>query len=196
MGEVRALKSIHSGFFWGEVAPMDHMCQIYGSDMTFMDALEGFVGSGLRAGESVIVIATAGHLHALEQRLRGAWLDLDRARWEERYIALLAQETLGKFMVNGWPDEELFNKAVMDVVTRARGPSKRPVRAFGEMVAVLWQHGHAAATVRLEHLWTKLQKREQFPLFCAYPRAGFKGDADVSVRTICELHSRVIPSRV
>src|ERR1700674_4956134 len=136
MGSVTNLKkSIRSGVFWGEIAPTEHCCQIYGDEAVFMDALEGFIGSGLRAGDRVVVIATAGHLHALEQRLRGKWLDLDRARWEDRYIALLARETLGKFMVNGWPDEELFTNTVNDIITRARG-NDRKVRVFGEMVAV------------------------------------------------------------
>src|ERR1700693_2196420 len=105
MGTVTNLKTIRSGVFWGEIALCEHLVQIYADDNTFLDALEGFVGSGLRAGESVIVIATAAHLHTLEKRLRGgSWIDVDRARWEDRYVALLAQETLGKFMVNGWPD--------------------------------------------------------------------------------------------
>ena len=193
MGNVTNLKrSVRSGVFWGEIAPTEHVCQIYGDDTIFMDALEGFIGAGLRAGDSVIVMATAGHLHALEQRLRGDWLDLDRARWENRYIALLAQETLDKFMVNGWPDEPLFKTTIMDLIIRARG-NGRKVRAFSEMVAVLWAEGNAGATVRLEHLWNKIQADEQFPLFCAYPRAGFTQDAAVSMQTICDTHSKIIP---
>jgi hypothetical protein len=196
MGSVTNLKkSVRSGVFWGEIAPTEHCCQIYGDEAVFMDALEGFIGSGLRAGDSVVVIATAGHLHALEQRLRGNWHDLDRARWADRYIALLAQETLGKFMVNGWPDEELFRNTVNDIITRARG-NDRKVRVFGEMVAVLWAEGNAGATVRLEHLWNKLQADEHFPLFCAYPRSGFTRDAAVSIQMICDTHSKVIPGYI
>jgi MEDS: MEthanogen/methylotroph, DcmR Sensory domain len=196
MGSVTNLKrSIRSGVFWGEIAPTEHCCQIYGDDATIMDALEGFIGSGLRAGDGVIVIATAGHLHALEQRLRGNWLDLDRARWKDRYIALLAQETLGKFMLNGWPDEELFKSTVNGIIARARG-NGRKVRVFGEMVALLWAEGNAGATVRLEHLWNELQTDEHFPLFCAYPRSGFTQDAAVSMQMICDTHSKVIPGYI
>ena len=183
------------GVFWGEIAPSEHICQIYGDEQIFMDALSGFVGGGLRAGESVIVIGTAGHLHQLEKALRSNWLDLDRARWEDRYIALLAQETLSKFMVNGWPDEELFRQTAMSVIQRARG-NGRKVRAFGEMVAVLWAQGNAAATIRLEHLWNKLQADEQFPLFCAYPKAGFTQNAAESMQTICSTHNKVIPGYI
>jgi hypothetical protein len=188
-------RSIRSGAFWGEIAPAEHVCQIYGDETFFMDALEGFIGGGLRAGESVIVIATAGHLHALEKRLRGNWLDLDRARWEDRYIAVLAQETLGNFMVNGMPDEALFRMTMNEMIARARGGGRK-VRVFGEMVAILWAEGNAGATVRLEHLWSKLQTEQHFPLFCAYPRAGFAQDAAVSMQTICDAHSKVIPGYI
>jgi len=65
------------------------------------------------------------------------------------------------------------------------------VRAFGEMVAILWAQGHAAATVRLEHLWSKLCENERLPLFCAYPRAGFTTDQASGLRDLCAAHSRV-----
>src|SRR5688500_19228341 len=53
----------------------------------------------------------------------------------------------------------------------------RSVRAFGEMVAVLWANGHNGATVRLEHLWHAFCQSEAFSLFCAYPKTGFTQDA-------------------
>jgi hypothetical protein len=182
--------------FWRELAPCEHSVQIYGDDLSFMDALEGYVSSGLRGRESVIVIATAAHLHDLEKRLRANWLDVDRARWEDRYIALLAQETLSLFMVDGMPDEARFTKAIMPILCKARGPEDRRVRAFGEMVAILWAKGECPAAIDLEVMWNKLQAVEQFPLFCAYPRNGFEGDVSAAIQTVCATHSRIIPGYV
>ena len=179
--------------FWGELAPCEHSVQIYGDDMAFMDALEGYVSSGLRKRESVIVIATAAHLHELEKRLRATWVDVDRARWEDRYIALLAGETLSAFMVDGIPDETLFTEVMAPMLERARGGAHREVRAFGEMVALLWVQGHCAAAIALEGLWNKLQAVEKFPIFCAYPRSAFGGDAAASIQSVCAAHSRIIP---
>lgn len=196
MGNVSNLRnSPRSGAFWGELAPAEHSVQIYRDESSFMDSLEGYVGSGLRAGDAVIVIATAGHLHELEKRMRGNWIDLDRARWEGRYIAVLAQETLSRFMMNGMPDETLFRQVVSDLLARARTRGRK-VRAFGEMVATLWAEGNEDAAIRLEHLWSRLQAVEQFPLFCAYPRSHFKLDATASIQSICAAHSRVIPGYV
>ncbi|MGZ5037491.1 MAG: MEDS domain-containing protein [Usitatibacter sp.] len=185
--------NVRTESFWGELSPREHSVQIYGSDAAFMDALEGYVSAGLRRGDSVVLISTAAHLHDLEKRLRANWIDLDRARWEERYIALLAQESLGRFMVEGMPDEALFIQFASGVLKRARGPGARKVRAFGEMVAILWGQGSCAAAIALETLWNRLQAVEEFPLFCAYPREGFKEDASASMHSVCAAHSRIIP---
>jgi hypothetical protein len=193
MGSVTKLVNPRSESFWGELEPCEHSVQIYGDDTTFMDALEGYVSSGLRAGESVVLISTARHLHDLEKRLRGNWIDIDRARWEDRYIALLATETLSRFMVKGMPDEAMFNEVVERLLERARANKGRKVRAFGEMVALLWAEGQCAAAIALEQLWNKAQAVEKFPLFCAYPRAGFEGDAAASIHSVCATHSRIIP---
>src|SRR2546421_9228687 len=104
-----SISPVRTGLFWTGLSRADHVCQLYPNDATLLNALETFVGCGLRHGESVIVLATAGHLHALEQRLRaGNLLDIDRTRWEDRYIAILAQETLDRVLVNDWPNEERF----------------------------------------------------------------------------------------
>jgi hypothetical protein len=193
LGTVTALQNPRAPQFWSDLGTCDHAVQIYGNESAFLDALEGFVSSGLRNRESVILISTAPHLHELEKRLRGTWLDIDRARWEERYVAVLATETLAKFMVNGEPDEALFTQAAADLLKRARGGRGRKVRAFGEMVAILWAEGNPGAAIKLEQLWNQLQSIEQFPLFCAYPRTGFALDSAASIQQVCAQHSRVVP---
>jgi hypothetical protein len=55
---------------------------------------------------------------------------------------------------------------VSGLLARARANGRR-VRAFGEMVALLWEQGHHSATVRLEPQWGSFCRRETFPLFCA-----------------------------
>ena len=176
--------------FWGEMAPCEHIVQIYGDETVFADALEGFVSAGLEAGESAIVIATQAHLDALDARMRALDVDLERARLEDRYIAVRAEEMLKEFMVQSWPDEARFKEAVGGLIARAR-KDDRKVRAFGEMVAVLWAQGHVAATVHLEWLWNRLCREERFPLFCAYPKMGLEKEAVVSIGDVCAAHSRV-----
>ena len=97
-------------------------------------------------------------------------------------------------MVEGKPDEARFRNVVGTLVAQATA-GKRPLRAFGEMVALLWQKGNADAAIRLEELWNDPGKEYVFSLFCAYPMAGFGSNADGQPFThICKAHTRVIPS--
>jgi hypothetical protein len=187
------MSALSSGIevFWGEIPPCDHLVQIYDDDAVFLDSLEGFVGGGLRSGDGVVVIATTAHLDILEDRLKGRGIDVDAARIQDQYIALDAEDTLSKFIVKGWPDEDLFTPLVADIIVRAKGNGRR-VRAFGEMVAVLWARGQNGATVRLEHLWHRLCREQHFSLFCAYPSIGFTQSLSESMKEICSTHTRII----
>jgi hypothetical protein len=180
-----------SGIFWGEVTPCEHLVQIYQTSAAFLDSLEGFIAGGIMAGEGVIVIATAEHRFALNQRLDALGIDVTAALASEQYLVMDAEETLASFMVQDWPDETLFTAVVRNLLVRARA-NGRGVRAFGEMVALLWARGNRDATLRLEYLWHRMCQAESFSLFCAYPRAGFTQDASTSIQQICDAHSNVV----
>jgi hypothetical protein len=184
-------KQVKAEIFWGEVAPCDHILQIYESDDIFIDTLAGFVGSGINTGDCCIVIATKAHLAALNNKLTSFGIHVDTLIADDRYFPLVAEEILSKFMVNGWPDEELFMHTVSQIIERCH-KTKRRIRAFGEMVALLWAQGFSGATVHLEHLWNKFCKKEEFCLFCAYPKTGFTGDINISTGHICSEHSKMI----
>jgi hypothetical protein len=177
--------------FWAELKPCDHLVEMYEAEGDFLDSLETYVHGGLDAGDSVVLIATEEHLAALEDRLASKGVDLGPARKADRYIELDADETLAKFMVNGWPDEGRFKEVVAGLLARASANGGN-VRAFGEMVAILWAKKLYAATVRLEHLWHRFCAEEGFSLLCAYPVSGPTSSTALSMREICQAHSHVI----
>jgi hypothetical protein len=177
--------------FWGEIAPYDHVVQIYENDQVFIDLLAGYTSGGIRNGDSVIVIASAAHIRALNENLKLQGFDPFYLTVKEQYIPLDAEETLSRFMVNGWPDENLFNHTVGEVLAKARR-NNRQVRAFGEMVALLWAKGQTGATVQLEHLWNNFREKSPFGLFCAYPKSGFTENPVTSIMTICKCHNKLI----
>jgi hypothetical protein len=176
--------------FWGELSACDHCLQIYEDDEVFLDALEGFVAAGIRQGDAIILIATPAHRSGLEVRLERSGFDVVAAAKRNQYIALDAKATLARFMVDGWPDEGLFTQLIDELLLRARSEHKK-VRAFGEMVALMWEEGQCGATVQLEHLWARLCKKESFSLFCAYPKTGFTEDAADAIEQVCAAHSKL-----
>ncbi|WP_250532488.1 MEDS domain-containing protein, partial [Caballeronia sp. ATUFL_F1_KS39] len=69
------------------------------------------------------------------------------------------------------------------------GNGKVPVRAFGEMVAILCARGESGAALRLEQLWNDLARKHAFSLLCAYPTRVFKGSEEArAFHAICSAH--------
>jgi hypothetical protein len=176
--------------YWGDLRAGDHCVQFYESDAAFLDALEAFVAGGIRHGDAVIVIGTAPHRQALEARLEANGFNLRVAVERDQYIALDAEATLQRFMVNHWPDQVQYEQLVGELLGRAR-KQHRSVRAFGEMVALMWAAGHCEATLRLEKMWGELCQNEAFSLFCAFPKTGFAENITAEIAEICSCHSRV-----
>ncbi|HUA92291.1 MAG TPA: MEDS domain-containing protein [Terracidiphilus sp.] len=170
-------------------ASSEHVAQFYGDDEELLDTLTHFIGGGLNAGDSAIVIATPQHLRALRNRLERARVDLLCALREDRYIPLDANVALTSFMVDGWPDDQLFADFAGNLLQRASRHSRR-VRAFGEMVALLWEDGEAAATVKLEQLWNRACESHTLSLLCAYPSTAFSGCDSQALFDLCTAHQR------
>jgi PAS domain S-box-containing protein len=176
----------------------EHVVQFYQDDKFMIDAVSGFVGSALAAGDATVLIATAAHREGVEQVLRKRGLDIGQAARQGRFIELDATETLAQFMVDGLPDEDAFKRvigALLAQVTASVAGERRRVAAFGEMVNILWATGNYEAALRLEQLWNQLAREHSFALLCAYPIAGFNSakHTDGFLR-ICAEHSAVFPS--
>ena len=178
---------------WSDVADSEHAVEFYDTDDYLAESVAAYVGKALAAGETAIVIATAQHRNAIRRKLAARGLDLSLARAAGRYVALDAAATLAKFMDGDAPDEQRFNDVVGTLVARAAKHSR--VRAFGEMVSLLWAEGNRDGAQRLEALWNELGKKLPFTLLCAYPMHGFGSDSDSEAfRALCDCHSRVVPS--
>jgi excisionase family DNA binding protein len=153
---------------WREMGPSDHLVQFYEADAVLVETVVEYVAAGLRSGEVVIAIISEAHRAEVEDGLRSDGLDLDAARAGGHYIALDAAETLRQIMADGTPAPPRFRKAIGTVFARA-AEGGHPIRAFGEMVALLAAEGDHTAAVRLEALWNGLRQVHAFSLLCAYP---------------------------
>jgi hypothetical protein len=173
-------------------APCGHLVQFYADHNRLLDTLEGFISAGLCSGEAVVVIATPPHLHALEARLQGRGIDLVTARNENRYLPFGARDAMDRFMADAWPDAGRFAAFLDETLARARGPGRK-VRAFGEMVAVLWAAGQREAALQLERLWCDACGRGRLSLLCAYPTSGFSGVDDPVLDRVRALHTGEAP---
>jgi hypothetical protein len=174
------------------LGPCGHLVQFYSETSRLLDTLEGFIASGLTGGEAVIVIATPPHLHALEARLQGRGIDLVAARNDNRYLPFGAQDVMDRFVVDGRPDAERFHAFLVPTLARARGAGRK-VRAFGEMVAVMWAAGNRDGAIELERVWSQVCERGQLTLLCAYPSRGFGKHDAAALACVRALHTGETP---
>jgi PAS domain S-box-containing protein len=165
----------------------EHAVQFYEQDDFLCDRVADFVADGLLFGEPAVVIATSAHRDGIAERLATSGCDLDRVTF------LDARETLERFMDGVMPDEDGFRSAVGEALARANGGGR--VRAYGEMVDLLWRDENPDGAIRLEELWNDLAGEYDFSLLCAYPIGNFHRETHAELfATICARHAQVIPT--
>jgi hypothetical protein len=149
----------------------------------------------LRRGDGLLVIATPEHRGSVVRQLADERA-YARAVLEGRLVFLDAETTLNRFMVRGEPDRPRFESVIGEALNgiRQRG-AHTGIRAYGEMVGVLWQAGEHAAAARLEELWNELLHASDVSLFCAYPIDVFGPDFQAaSVDAVLCAHTHVLPT--
>jgi MEDS: MEthanogen/methylotroph, DcmR Sensory domain len=168
-----------------------HAVQFYGNEESLFTTVAGFLGEGLVSREPAIIIATPEHCAAIERHLRGRLIDCNQARRNGDLVMLDAEEMLGQFMIGDVPDPELFEETVGLVVQQMLdGRGRIVVRAYGEMVDVLWKEGRTESAIKLEILWNKLALKYSFALLCGYAMGNFYKQPK-QLDEVCAQHTHV-----
>ena len=178
-----------------DAAPGDHIVLLY-QDQDFLSrAVCRFAGAGLANGEGIMLFPTLTHWNAFRPRLEAEGVDVHAAQERGQLTVVDADEILPRLMRDAMPDPPAFRRAFGDVLGRARtGGSYQKVRAWGEMVNVLWERGDIAASMNLEDLFDQLNKTIDIAMFCSFLMDNFNGD--VHERMLPRLgtnHSHLIP---
>jgi MEDS: MEthanogen/methylotroph, DcmR Sensory domain len=168
-----------------------HAVRFYESRESLCRIVAEFLGEGLVANEPAVVIGTPEHCAGIIGELRARHFDVNEMQRTSDLVVLDARETMSLFMVDGFPDADLFHAAASEAIERVgrRRPASK-IRAYGEMVDLLWQDGHTTAAVRLEMLWNKLAMTHDFSLLCGYSMGNFYKDAGMA--DICHQHTHVV----
>lgn len=170
-----------------------HAVQFYGDDTSLFTTVAGFLGQGFVDGHPGVVIATEDHRSSILDYLRDRLVDVDQAQQTGSLVVLDAHQTLDLFMVRGMPDQERFEESVGTLIARMLdGREDRVlIRAYGEMVDVLWKDGRSDAAIRLEMLWNRLAQRYGFALLCGYSMGHFYKETK-GFEAVCRAHTHVV----
>ena len=178
-----------------DAAPGDHIVQLY-QDREFLNrAVCRYVHAGLANGEGAILFSTPTHWNAVRPCLEAEGVDVRAAQERGQLTIFDADELLFRFMRGGMPDPPTFANVVGDIIGQAHaGGSYQKVRAWGEMVNVLWERGEVAASMNLEDLFDQLAKKHDNAIFCSFLMDNFNGEVHAHILPrLGTNHSHLIP---
>jgi anti-sigma regulatory factor (Ser/Thr protein kinase) len=172
-------------------APHDHVVEFYTDDVELAGNVGSYLAEAIRVGGAAIAIATPSHREAFAAWLAGAGIDVADAEARGTLTFLDASEVEDTLLVDGRLAPHRFDKLIGDLIrdATARG---RPVRAYGEVVAVMWAAGHVTAALELETLWNELGRQADFSLYCAYPVIAVEDGQVHALHEVCRRHSAVM----
>ncbi len=171
--------------------PGDHVVAFY-RDSQLTELVGEYLHAAIADGGVAVVVARPDHRLWLNAWLTRAGVDLAAVCASGSYIVLDANATMNRFVVDGWPDTAAFWQAISPVLTTAIR-KRRPVRVFGEMVALLWDAGLVNAAIEVEALWNEMAAQYPFSLLCAYPAAAMNGPGHSDcLAQVCAAHTAII----
>jgi hypothetical protein len=167
-----------------------HAVQFYRDDDRLRMAVADFIGDGIAAGQPTLIIATAEHRQLILADLTRRKFAVEALRQTGSLRVLDAHATLDQLMTGNRIDAARFREVAAAAIPRLGAADREPiVRAFGEMVDVLWRQGNRDAAIRLETLWNDLARTHAFSLMCGYGLSSFADDE--SIRRVSSLHTHV-----
>lgn len=151
-----------------------HICQLHKEAPKLAESVGEFVAAGFKRGERVVMIATPEHVSLVLQHL--SWNDWNAEAFQTsgQLQILDARATLKQFMKDDKPDWNVFRKVVGGLLAQRASSKLSGVRAYGEMVNLLWHDGNEAGAIALEDFWNRIASEHRFALFCCYMLDGLK----------------------
>ena len=120
-----------------------------------------------------------------------SWLRCVPSEIHRQLLVVDAEQILERFIIDGMPDRARFETAVIPLIEKSvLDRDKCVIRAYGEMVDVLWQSGQMTAAIKLEMLWNELAQTHDFSLLCGYAMGNFYKDTVIG--DICQHHTHVL----
>jgi anti-sigma regulatory factor (Ser/Thr protein kinase) len=172
----------------------DHVVQFYERDAELVASVGRYLAGAIDAGGVALAIATETHRRAFECQLMAAGVDVADARHRGQLVLLDAATMMSTFVTPGRVDGDAFRSVIGRLIGEA-AKKGRPVRVYGEMVALLWDRGDVLGAILLESMWNDLSATSFFPfsLYCAYHAESVAGpDYAEALQRLCQMHVHVM----
>jgi PAS domain S-box-containing protein len=170
-----------------------HGVHFYEADpAAFIHSVGRYAWEGLTQDETVVLIATEAHREEVFRELSSFGLDPNAAVRDERLLYFDSAWVLSQITLNGQLQWELFEAALVPLVT---GADPRRIRIYGDVAGLLWRTGRHAAAIQLEEFSNRFLSEHKLQLHCGYPINVFDPEFGSSqVRRVIALHTHIVPT--
>jgi len=155
-----------------------HGVRFYGDDDDLCRSVAAFLSEGLLLGHPALAVASTVHCAGIEACLSARGFQ----------IATLVRSGQLRLL----DAEARLRRMLAPMIDRA-GEASGQLRAYGEVVDILWKRAQPDLALQLEALWNSvLRSHDDVLLLCGYDRRNSYVNSDVE--DICGHHSHVLPT--
>lgn len=171
----------------------NHIVQICQNPTSQADMLTQYVIEGLANSEGVVIIARAALRKDVISKMKELGFDAQSLKSEGQIKFFDAEFLLAGFLIDGELDEQAFEQFVAGPVLATQAKFGK-VRAFGEMVDVLWKNAQHDLAIELEGWWGELCNKHDLMLLCTYLLDSLDANNYASsLERICKCHTHSLP---
>ena len=164
------------------------------NDRFFFDEVSRFVGSALRSGTPVVVVADEATRDGLAHRLHAQELDLGRLASRGQFVAHDSAAAVSRVMHSGYPDRDVLAEMIDDLERTRVASANRPdcrLTIVGDLSVSLCRDGDIEAVIEVERIWDDLTSGLPFFTVCSYPVDCFERVAAEVFGRVCAEHGAV-----
>ena len=144
-----------------------HFAQFHRDAENLTEAAFVFLESGLRHGNSLLIVAPSPRVEQVFDRLAGGKLH-PKSLVDSGQLAVMDSTPIIEQLVNNGQTEWARFRGILAPVLSRLAPRGHGTRIYGEIANALWEAGETDAAIRLEELWNALAGAYSFSLFCGF----------------------------
>ena len=144
-----------------------HFAQFHRDAETLTEAAFVFLESGLRHGNSLLIVAPSQRVERMFDRLSSGKFH-PKSLIDSGQLAVMDSTPIIEQLVSDGQSEWARLRGMLAPVLSRLGPRGHGTRIYAEIANTLWEAGQTEAAIRLEDLWNALSAAYRFALFCGY----------------------------
>ena len=171
----------------------NHIVQVCQNVTSQAEILTRYIKEGLLNNEGIIVIARPSLRKTVLSKLDALGFDNQTVKNQGQVRFFDAEFLLSSILIDGTIEEQAFRNLIGIPVQVAQSKFGK-VRAFGEMVDILWQRNLQDMAIQLEDLWEDLCTNQGLRFLCTYLLDNLDpNDYDSALEKIYKHHKYLMP---